>query len=55
MINVTPGEYKELYEIYQNRAGGEIIGENVKSTIALLYGLGRAPTDLGIKENAQRV
>lgn len=50
MINITPAKYKQLYSIYDNRAGIDIaIESSVKSTVDLLYSLGRAPTDLGIK------
>lgn len=49
MINVTPAKYKQLYSIYDNRVGiDEEIELSVKNTVALLYSLGRAPTDLGI-------
>ncbi len=49
MINVTPKAYRNLYEIYPDRAGieGEV-KTKIKETIDLLYSLGRAPTDLGI-------
>ena len=50
MINVTPSQYRNLYHIYDNRAGvREPIQETIAATIELLYSLGRAPTDLGIK------
>jgi biotin synthase len=50
MVNVTPAHYRSLYHIYDNRAGvGEPIEETIRATIELLYSLGRAPTDLGIK------
>ncbi|MEK6918172.1 MAG: [FeFe] hydrogenase H-cluster radical SAM maturase HydE [Nanoarchaeota archaeon] len=49
MINVTPKKYKELYSIYPNKAGTKNeVEEEIKSTLDLLYSLGRAPTDLGI-------
>lgn len=47
MINITPLEYKNLYEIYPNRAGSDV-ETAVKNTLNLLYSLGRAPTDLGL-------
>lgn len=49
MLNVTPFKYRELYNIYPNRAHvTETIEEQIKATLELLYSLGRAPTDLGI-------
>jgi biotin synthase len=49
MLNVTPGKYRKLYNIYPNRAHAEeSIEEQIKTTLELLYSLGRAPTDLGI-------
>lgn len=49
MLNVTPEKYRKLYNIYPNRAhGDESIEEQIKTTLELLYSLGRAPTDLGI-------
>jgi biotin synthase len=49
MLNVTPFKYRQLYNIYPNRAhGNETIEEQIKETLELLYSLGRAPTDLGI-------
>lgn len=49
MLNVTPLKYRRLYNIYPNRAHGEeTIEEQIKTTLELLYSLGRAPTDLGI-------
>jgi biotin synthase len=49
MLNVTPIQYRKLYDIYPNRAGAdkEIEGQ-IKETVALLRELGRAPTDLGL-------
>lgn len=50
MINITPTKYKTLYSIYDNRPGIDIaIESSVNYTVDLLYSLGRAPTDLGIK------
>lgn len=43
MINVTPPEYRNLYQIYPDRAG---IG--IEKAVKLLHSIGRAPTDLGI-------
>jgi len=49
MINVTPGKYREKYEIYPGRPDrGKDIKENIAGTLRLLYSLGRAPTDLGM-------
>jgi biotin synthase len=49
MLNVTPLKYRQLYNIYPNRAHGtESIEEQIRTTLELLYSLGRAPTDLGI-------
>lgn len=49
MITLTPAKYRKLYSIYPEKSGdGKEIEENIKETIALLYSLGRAPTDLGI-------
>jgi biotin synthase len=49
MLNVTPEKYKKLYNIYPNRAQvEESIEEQIKTTLELLYSLGRAPTDLGL-------
>ncbi|MFA4843674.1 MAG: radical SAM protein [Candidatus Margulisiibacteriota bacterium] len=49
MMNVTPLNYRRLYNIYPDRAHTEeTIEEQIKSTLDLLYSLGRAPTDLGI-------
>ncbi|MFA6549224.1 MAG: radical SAM protein [Candidatus Margulisiibacteriota bacterium] len=49
MLNVTPQKYRNLYAIYPNRAHmEETIEDQIKSTLELLYSLGRAPTDLGV-------
>lgn len=49
MINITPKNYRNLYSIYDNRAGNEKeIKDTIKETIDLLHSLGRAPIDLGI-------
>ena len=49
MLNVTPLEYRRLYNIYPNRAHeNESIDAQIKDTLVLLKSLGRAPTDLGI-------
>lgn len=49
MINVTPKDYRKLYEIYPERAGADAdTKEAIDSAVKLLYSIGRAPTDLGI-------
>ncbi|MBN1684017.1 MAG: [FeFe] hydrogenase H-cluster radical SAM maturase HydE [Gammaproteobacteria bacterium] len=49
MINVTPARYRDLYNIYDNKAGNEdSINNNIQKTLELLKSLGRAPTDLGV-------
>ncbi|MCU0641030.1 MAG: radical SAM protein [Candidatus Margulisbacteria bacterium] len=49
MLNVTPFRYRQLYNIYPNRAHAtETIEAQIKTTLELLYSLGRAPTDLGV-------
>ena len=49
MLNVTPLKYRRLYNIYPDRAHEEeTIEEQIKTTLELLYSLGRAPTDLGV-------
>jgi len=49
MLNVTPLKYRQLYEIYPNRAhAAEEIKTQIRNALDLLYSLGRAPTDLGV-------
>ena len=49
MLNVTPDDFKKHYLIYPNRAhSNESLQQQIDSTLAILRGLGRAPTDLGI-------
>lgn len=49
MLNVTPLKYRQLYNIYPNRAHEkEEIAAQIEETLSLLKSLGRAPTDLGI-------
>ena len=49
MLNVTPLKYRQLYNIYPDRAHvEEAIETQINTTLELLYSLGRAPTDLGI-------
>jgi len=50
MLNVTPEKFRKSYSIYPNRAHDhETIEEQITQTIGLLYRIGRAPTDLGVK------
>jgi biotin synthase len=54
MLNVTPLKYRRHYEIYPNKAhSGDSISSQIETTVSLLKSLGRAPTDLGIRENAE--
>jgi len=47
MLNVTPLKYRELYEIYPNRAHQhDTMEQQIEDTKGLLASLGRAPTDL---------
>lgn len=47
MINVTPDEYKYLYEIYDKHAETQpTISTSIQKSIDLLHSLGRAPADL---------
>ncbi len=49
MINATPAAFKKDYAIYPKRAhSNESLSDQIKDTLELLKGLGRAPTDLGI-------
>jgi biotin synthase len=49
MINVTPEQYRQDYDIYPEKAGNEsAIPDTIHRTLDLLYSLGRAPTDLGL-------
>lgn len=49
MLNVTPAKYSQNYIIYPNRAhSGEGLQEQIDTTLSILRGLGRAPTDLGV-------
>ncbi|MFH0917817.1 MAG: radical SAM protein [Candidatus Omnitrophota bacterium] len=49
MLNVTPLEYRPLYNIYPARAHeSESITDQINDTIGLLMSLGRSPTDLSI-------
>ncbi|MFZ2959830.1 MAG: radical SAM protein [Candidatus Ozemobacteraceae bacterium] len=51
MLNVTPEAVRPSYELYPNRAHvGEAISRQIEVTLDLLGRLGRAPSDLGIRE-----
>jgi len=51
MLNVTPVEKRALYNIYPDRAHqDDTIDAQVEETIKMLEGLGRAPTDLSVRE-----
>jgi biotin synthase len=48
MINVTPKDYRKLYDIYPERASCDTETEDaVGSAVELLRSIGRAPTDIG--------
>jgi len=52
MLNLTPLKYRAHYAIYPNKAySGVEVGEQIRQTISLLKGLGRAPTDLGVSSS----
>lgn len=49
MLNLTPKDYVELYDIYPHRATVDVSIENqIEDALKLLKNIGRAPTDLGI-------
>lgn len=49
MLNVTPVKRRALYDIYPGRAHtDDAVGIQIADTVALLEGIGRAPTDLSI-------
>ncbi len=51
MLNVTPLEKRALYNIYPGRAHqDDAIDTQIQETIKMLEGLGRAPTDLSVRE-----
>jgi len=53
MLNITPLEYRKLYNIYPKRAHArETIEKQIKDATALLRHLGRAPTDLSVSSNS---
>ncbi len=52
MINVTPAKYRMSYSIYPGHARQSDVAADIRGTLDLLYSLGRAPTDLGVKAGA---
>jgi biotin synthase len=49
MINCTPEKYRQLYEIYPDKAGTfKPLEKKIEDTLTILKSLGRSPTDLGI-------
>jgi biotin synthase len=47
MVNLTPNNYKKLYNIYDNRCGvDQEIGEQVSQTVEMLISLGRSPMEV---------
>ncbi len=49
MVNLTPQQYRQLYDIYPDRAGLDTgISERIDSILDLLRSIGRAPIDLGL-------
>jgi biotin synthase len=48
MINTTPKEFQEAYDLYPGKAKEEPVEKTIKETVELLQSLGRAPTDLGV-------
>jgi biotin synthase len=49
MLNITPLEYRKLYDIYPERAHAlETIEKQIEDATVLLRSLGRAPTDLSV-------
>jgi len=54
MMNVTPVPYRQQYAIYPNRAWqNDLIERQIEGTISLLRSLGRAPTDLSVRERSR--
>ena len=52
MLNITPPNYRKLYNIYPNRANlSAPIEEQITATLKILNDLGRAPTDLGVNHD----
>jgi biotin synthase len=49
MLNLTPKDYVNLYDIYPDRATVDVsVEDQIEDALQLLKGIGRAPTDLGI-------
>jgi len=52
MINVTPLQYRKLYDIYPERFGVDLdTQKHINQVIQLLQSLGRAPTDLSVSNS----
>ncbi len=52
MLNVTPMQKRSLYQIYPGRAHqDDTIDVQIKTTIGMLESLGRAPTDLSVRQS----
>ncbi|MFH1055823.1 MAG: radical SAM protein [Candidatus Altiarchaeota archaeon] len=52
MVNLTPLSHRRYYSIYPGHSNSSDTEDQIKETLKLLYSLGRAPTDLGVKANA---
>jgi biotin synthase len=49
MVNVTPAQYQQLYELYPERAGVNVdMKQRIKYLVELLHSIGRAPVDIGL-------
>lgn len=49
MIDVTPAQYRQHYEIYPRRPGLDMpLTERMNSVVSLLREIGRAPVDIGL-------
>lgn len=54
MVNVTPAGYRQLYELYPGRAGTDSdVKQRIDQLIQLLYSIGRAPVDIGDREESK--
>lgn len=47
MLNVTPIAMRRAYDLYPGKVSDDSLEEQINSTVELLKGIGRAPTDLG--------
>jgi len=55
MINTTPHRYRTKYNLYPGKSEGSgSVEADVQDALALLHGLGRAPTDLGVAYGIHR-